>query len=124
MSGFRINWSKSALLHLNDSASNSSISVGIPIVKQFKYLGIEMFPSLNQIVKHNYLITQNNVLKDMEKWTLLPMSIQARVSVVKMNVLPRINFVSFMLPLSPPPSDYWVKLQSAVSKFIWKGKRP
>lgn len=64
MSGFRINWSKSALLHLNNSASNSSISV----VKQLKYLGIEIFPSLNRIVKHNYLVAQKNVLKDMEKW--------------------------------------------------------
>ena len=51
-----------------------------------------------------------------------PMSIQARISVVKMNVLPRIHFVSSMLPLSPP-SDYWHKLESAVSTFIWNGKR-
>ena len=50
-------------------------------------------------------------------------SIQAYISVVKMNVLPRIHFVSSMLPLSPS-SDYWHKLQSAVSKFVWKGKRP
>ena len=53
----------------------------------------------------------------------LPISIQARISVVKMNILPRINFVSSMLPLSPS-SDYWHKLEAEVSKFIWKGKRP
>ena len=40
-----------------------------------------------------------------------------------MNNLPRINFVSSMVPL-PPPSDYWSKLQSATSKFIWKRKQP
>ena len=59
----------------------------------------------------------------MKRWMTPPMSIQARISVVKINVLPRIHFVSSMLPLSPP-SDYWNKLESAVSKFIWKGKRP
>ena len=51
------------------------------------------------------------------------MSIQASISVIKMNVLPRIHFVSSMVPL-PPPSDYWSKLQSAVPTFIWKRKRP
>ena len=51
------------------------------------------------------------------------MSIRACISIVKMNILPRINFVSSMVPL-PPPSDYWRKLQSATSKFIWNRKRP
>ena len=62
-----MNWSKSALLHLNDNAKRSRLSVNIPIVKQFKYVGIEVFPSLNQIIKHNYSVALTNVLKDMER---------------------------------------------------------
>jgi len=41
----------------------------------------------------------------------------------KMNILPRIDFVSSRPPLSPP-SDYCIKVQSAVATFIWKGRRP
>ena len=123
LSGFKINWSKSALMHLNDNARKSVTPVNIPLVGQLKYLGIEVFPSLNQIVKHNYSLAFTNVLKDMDRWISLPMSIQARISIIKMIILPRINFVSSMVPL-PPPSDYWSKLQSAVSKFIWKRKKP
>ena len=36
MSGFKINWSKSALLHLNDSAKTSILPANIPIVQHFK----------------------------------------------------------------------------------------
>lgn len=123
MSGFKVNWSKSALLHLNDSAKTSVLPANIPIVRQFKYLGIEIFPSLNQIIKYNYSHALNNVLRDMDRWNSLPISIRARVSIIKMNVLPRINFISSMVPL-PPPSEYWTKLRSATTKFIWNRKRP
>ena len=44
-------------------------------------------------------------------------------SVVKMDILPRVNFFFSMLPLTPP-HKYWQKLQSLVSQFIWKGKQP
>lgn len=40
------------------------------------------------------------------------------VSIVKMDILPRIHFFLSMLPLSPP-TDYWDKIHSLVSKFIW-----
>ena len=44
-------------------------------------------------------------------------------SIIKMNILPRVNFVSSMLPL-PPPTGYWKKLNSIVTKFLWNNKRP
>ena len=40
-----------------------------------------------------------------------------------MNILPRINFVSSMIPLAPPVK-YWNKIQSTISQFIWNKKHP
>ena len=40
-----------------------------------------------------------------------------------MNLLPRLNFLFSMLPLSPPPG-YFKEINSILSQFIWNGKRP
>ncbi len=40
-----------------------------------------------------------------------------------MNVLPRINFLSSMLPLTPP-TGYWQKLDSSLRRYVWNGKLP
>ena len=101
LSGFKINWSKSALMHLNDNARKSVTPVNIPLVGQLKYLGIEVFPSLNQIVKHNYSLAFTNVLKDMDKWLSLPMSIQARISIIKNECFAKDTFCQFHGPSSP-----------------------
>ena len=53
----------------------------------------------------------------------MPTSLHARISIIKLNVLSHINFMSSMLPL-PPPIDYWSKLDSVINKFIWGRKRP
>ena len=123
LSGFKINWTKSALLPINDSAKGLQFPIGIPVVQDFKYLGIQIFPSLNRIVTHNYSKTFNKVKADLDRWMSLPNSLRARVSIVKMNILPRINFISSMIPLSPPV-NYWNKIHSCVSRFIWNRKRP
>lgn len=102
LSGFKINWTKSALLPLNDSAKRLQFSPGIPFVQDFKYLGIQIFPSLNRTVTHNYIQTLNIVKADLDRWISLPNSLRACVSILKMNILPRINFISSMIPLSPP----------------------
>lgn len=59
-----------------------------PIFLLRNILGTEIYPSLNRIVKHNYA------------WANLPKSLQAKVSLIKMNVLPRIKFHDSSLPAS------------------------
>lgn len=123
ISGFKINWQKSSLLPLNVELNSAGIPDIVPAVKHFTYLGVEIYPSITEIVKLNYDRTLTNITKDLERWSRIKNSLRSRVSVIKMNVLPRVNFVSCMIPLSPP-HQYWDKLQSAVSKYIWNGKRP
>lgn len=54
LSGFNVNWTKSTLLILNDSAKGLQFLSGIPVVHNFSYLGIQHFPSLNRTVINNY----------------------------------------------------------------------
>jgi len=63
------------------------------------------------------------ISSDLENWSCLPTSFHARISVIKMNVLARINFFSSMIPL-PPPAGFWIKLAACVSRYIWDGNRP
>ena len=121
LSGFKINWQKSALLPLNQAMCNVPIPASIPVSKNFIYLGI--YSSVQTIAKNNFGNTLNKIIADLDRWSNLPNSLRGRVAIIKMNILPRVNFVSSMLPLPPPP-QYWCKLQSAITKFIWRGKRP
>ncbi len=60
---------------------------------------------------------------DIQRWKNLKVSLQGRISTVKMNLLPRFNFFFSMLPLSPPPG-YFKEINSIISKFIWNDKCP
>lgn len=123
LSGYKINWTKSSLMHLNSVHSIRPLPSSIPVVNQFRYLGVDISPSIFRIASHNFQSIYNQIEKDIERWSKLPNSLQARISVVKMDILPRVNFYSSMIPL-PPSKGYWDKLHSLISKFIWNGKRP
>lgn len=67
--------------------------------------------SVASIVKNNCCDIFKKIEKDVNRWTHA--SVPARIAVVKMNVLPRINFISSMFPLAPPV-DYWKKCSAQV----------
>ena len=85
--------------------------------------GIKISTSLPSIAKTNYLSILKKIEDDLKRWKHLPASVPARISVIKMNVLPRINFISSMIPLAPPVR-YWKKLDSLVRSYVWNSKRP
>lgn len=101
LTGYKINWSKSALLPLNQAAKKASLPAGIPVCSSFTYLGIEIYPNLHRIVYESFHGVKKKIASDLQRWGSLQVSMQGRVSTIKMNVLPRINFLFFMIPLDP-----------------------
>lgn len=60
LSGFKINWTKSTLLPLCDSAKRLQFSSGNPVVQDFKYLGNHIFSSLKRIVTQLHTNTKQS----------------------------------------------------------------
>ena len=92
ISGYRINTAKSSLLPLNAAMRDLEIHTEIPIVQHFRYLGIDIHPSLDAITSKNYNNMYNSIKTHIDKWANITLSLAERVSTVKMNILPRVNF--------------------------------
>lgn len=81
----------------------------IPIVSHFKYLGVEMYPSLELIERKNFKFFFKGIKEDLAWCGDLTLSLSGRISLIKMKILPRINFYAGMLPL-PTPQGYWDRI--------------
>ncbi len=117
LSGYKINWSKSALMPINNVKVNSSIPSFIPIKESFICLGITIYKNIHKIARDNFNNILVKVKNDIQRWKNLKVSLQGRISTVKMNLLPRFNFFFSMLPLSPLPG-YFKEINS------WNDKCP
>ena len=122
ISGYKINHSKSILMLLNTDLKKCNIQYIILVAQKAVYLGIEISPCIQAMARNNYSSILKKVADDLVRWAALPSSMPARVATIKMNVLPCVNFISFMLPL-PTPAGYWQKLDSTLKKLIWNGKK-
>ncbi len=91
LSRYKINWTKSYLLPLNFCVGSATFSGFIPVVHSFTYLSVDIYLSLQDIVSKDLNKNLANVTSDLANWTHLPTSFLARISVVKMNILPRVN---------------------------------
>jgi len=123
LSGYKINWTKSALMPLNNIHTSVPIPNYIHIKSSFTYLGITIYKNIHKITRDNFNTMLSKIKSDIHRWRNLKTSLQGRINTVKMNILPRFNFLFFMLPLGPPPS-YFKDIHSMISSFIWDGRRP
>ena len=91
VSSYTINWSKSSLLPLNSASKEDCTDYNIPVVSHFKYLGVNVFTSLQKTITKNYNNTLSMLKQDLERWQKLPIFLSGRISIIKMNVLPRVK---------------------------------
>lgn len=82
---------------------------------------LDIYPSLGYTTAKNFKGIFCPVEMDLERWSHLPQSLRTRVSIIKIDLLPQVNFFS-LLPL-PPPTNCWDKIHSLFSKFIWGGSQ-
>ncbi len=101
ISGYRINFSKSEAMS-SGSFSDTSLLVNFPFkwsIAGFMYLGLKISPDIQDLWKLNFAPIVASVKQDLIRRHDLPLSIIGRVSLIKMNVLPRLLYPLQMLPL-------------------------
>ncbi len=101
MSGYKINWTKSALLPLNSTVDPDTLPAYILVVNKYKYVGTDIYPSLAYISSKNFKGIFG-YRDDLNRWSYLSHSLQTCVSIFKMDILPRVNF--FLLHLTSTSS--------------------
>ena len=124
-SGYKINFNKShaCLLHMTPTDTMCNLYPFKWSPEGFKYLGVNITPRLENLHKENYDPLIEKIKSDLCKWSTLPLSLLGRINVIRMNVLPRLNFLFQMLPCYLPP-EFFNTLNKPISKFIWSNKKP
>lgn len=92
-------------------------------MEDFTYLGVQIFPVLNQVVKTNYENLMKTINDSINRWTSMPISVMGRVNILKMNVLPKLLYLFQNVPLPPPP-EFFIWLKKITVGFIWNNGRP
>lgn len=124
ISGFKVNLLKTEAMPIGALRGCASPS-GFPFKwspKEITYLGIRVSPFLKKLVKLNLKPIVTRIRDDLHRWGTLPVSWLGRISVLKMNILPRLLYPPQMLPNSIP-NRFFTELDKIFTQFIWQGKK-
>uniref|UniRef100_A0A669DKG7 Reverse transcriptase domain-containing protein n=1 Tax=Oreochromis niloticus TaxID=8128 RepID=A0A669DKG7_ORENI len=124
LSGYKLNYQKSELQPLNSLARALPHSI-VPFKwteTGFRYLGGFISSSIPKMMRENFLSLLDNVGKDCDRWTSLPLSVAGRVNMIKMSVLPKFLYLFQHVPVLLTKA-FFDKLEKILSHFIWGGKQ-
>lgn len=124
--GFYLNYKNTKILCKNMTNKEETESQNLmkcEVVNKVKYLGIFITKTNIDLFKNNFERTSEEIIKKLQIWNKLKLSLIGRIAVIKINVLPRLMFLFQALPIIHKMSilDRW---QRTISGFVWAGKKP
>lgn len=108
ISGYKLNLNKSEIFPINPAAKiypleNFPFKVAL---HSFVYLGVHVTHKFENLYKANFAPLLTRIQGDFERWSLLNLSLMARVNSVKMNILPRLSYLFQCIPIFLPQSFF------------------
>ena len=124
-SGLSINYDKTEVLRVGSLCnSNAQFYSRLPLVWSdgpVKVLGCEVFPELENSMKHNF----DNIIKKVEQiittWQGRNLSIYGRIQICNTLLMSQ---AIYKLQVLPPPPDFYERFTRLLSRFIWNNKPP
>lgn len=126
LSGYRLNVSKTQVMALNFQAPQAMREKYELLWENdhIKYLGINISKDPSNLSQVNFDPISIKIKSDLHRWNLIPfLSLNSRISAIKMNVLPRLLYLFRNLPIKIEDNQFkeWDKW---ISRFLWQGKKP
>lgn len=89
----------------------------------FEFLEITITKGLSKLYKSNYGKINQEIQKDIERWSTLTLDLSSRIQIIRMNVLTRVLYLFQSLTVEVPQSQF-MSLNRIISRFVWGGKNP
>lgn len=119
ISGYKINWTKSEAMPISNT-STESFSTGWPfrlVPSGIMYLGIKFMDNIMELMQANL------TYMELHNWSNLNISLLGRVNSIKMIIIPKVNYLIYMLPL-PFPAKLLKEYDSLNHLYGKRGKKP
>lgn len=87
------------------STSTESLSTGWSfrwVPSGMVYLGIKLMSNITKMMQANLQPIIQNIEYLLHNWSKLNISLLGRVNLIKMIIMPKVNYITYMLPLSLP----------------------
>ncbi len=104
VSAYKLNYTKSEILPLNiqDNNVRSLTDLLKWCTNGFKYLGIQISRSDQQVIKNNHLKVLEQPKADLQRWMDLPLSLIGRINTIKISILTKFIYLFQCLPIKIP----------------------